>query len=182
MMTAGIVQGQVITAAGLLQIFQSCVDETARAWKAIPALAVSCALIESVIKKFRKEGVRSIDPLEAKEIAEGLRNISERIRLIHARADLVGATRHLPWRIFMPKLSSQGALLSQIAREVHDYEKQWQETIETAATRNLERATSLSFLDTLDVDWTMAEQQDTPETELLARHGHTAVSPRNPQE
>lgn len=180
-MIAGAVKGRVIRAEGQLQVFQSYVEQTKRAWSALPAFAVSEMLLDSMIRKFKKEGVSHIDPADAREVAVGLRNISERIRIIDAKADLVGATQHLPWRFCMPRLRARGQVLGKIARDVFDYEQQWRHTVDKAAAGNLEAAKNTTFCGNLDVDWSEAAQHDTPEDELASHNCHIAMSSASPE-
>lgn len=181
MMTAGIVQGKVITATGLLQLFQSSVDKTKRAWGALPALVFCTGMIQSLINRMEKEGVTNIDPLEAKEVAESLRHLSDSIRRINARADMIGATRHLPYRMCMPALVKQGHILRRLSREVADYEQAWKQTVNAAALENMARSRDTSLSINLDtIDWSAEDLAfDTPEDEVRAQTGHVAVSPHS---
>jgi hypothetical protein len=176
MMTAGIVQGKVITATGLLQLFQSYVDQTTLAWGAFPALLASTAMIHSLIRKIKKEGVDSIDPLEAKEVADGLRHISEKIRRLDARADMARVTEHLPFRMCIPRLRAQGRVLSRIAQDVYDLDQEWKQTIERAATEKCASSKQQEFSLNLDsIDWSEAELYDMPERELAEHHYQNAL-------
>jgi hypothetical protein len=143
--TADVVEGQIVTATGLLQWIQAEAEKTRRASGVAPLLGVLTILLGSIISTMRKKGIENFDPEHAGYAAAKLWEVSEAIRVLIAGSDISGLYDRFPSSRLLKKVQSQGRDLSKIANALNLIDEKWQITVAQAAKERISLARQIAL-------------------------------------
>ena len=148
-LTADVLQAQIVTAGGILQWLHAKAAQAREAWASLLALPVVVALIGWIIRAAQKKGVENFDSQDAGMLADGFRRLALSIRYITAAGDTTGIADCLLHRRFFRTLRHQANGCSAMAGQFDAVDRQWQATVSAAARERLEavRAAAISAAD-----------------------------------
>lgn len=172
-MTMDAVEGQIVTATGLLQWTIAETEKARWAWSVSPLLIALAYLLGSLIRKIEREGIEHFDPEHAGFAAEKFREITEHISEMVAHSDAVGLCDHFPSKTLLRRIQLQGDKFSKLASLLIDIDIQWQAKVAQAAQTQIELARQAALSIPEEATELFEETQDvseSPSAEALRAH------------
>jgi len=172
MLTASCLHGRVNTAESCLGWFQEKIERTSLVWSALPLLMSGVVLLESVIRKIKKEGPENIDPSDVRAIGMLLKEASESVRRLLGHSDAANVSGQLPFRAFLPLMKRQGGTLSELASQCFELHDRWHDKIQMIGKERILRAKEIVF-SASSLDFSDELEHGLSDHELEAHLHHT---------
>ena len=144
--TVDVVEGQILTASGLLQWIEAEADKTRRAIGVSPLLGALTYLLGSIIRKIEQIGIDQFDPEHAGFAASKFIEVSESVRVMIAHSETNGLYDRFPLRRILKRIQIQGKQLKSMATTLQLLDEKWQSKIAQAAQERIELSRQIAIV------------------------------------
>jgi|SRR3990172_2879527 len=183
-LTADVLQAQIVTAGGLLQWLHAKAKQAREAWAGSLALAIVVGLIGWILRAVQKKGVESIDPEQAGTLGDHFRRLGASIRLVTAAGDTSGMADRFLYRRFFRALRRQAAECAEFAGQFEALDRQWQLTVSAAAKERIAELRAAAQSSAVESGFwleSMDEYAGPSEEAIKAQLARTVTSPAQPR-